>query len=103
MSERANRSGHADRHNPAVVDEAAARFRLTLSPAWIAARNVATDGSIFGVGFRMGSEAPEGTDNVRGILAKPQVQDSGPNNTGCVTMPHTNVAVAHVECAQAAI
>ncbi|OGB54585.1 MAG: hypothetical protein A2496_04735 [Burkholderiales bacterium RIFOXYC12_FULL_60_6] len=103
VSERANRSAHAQWHNPAVVDEVAARFQLPLSPAWIAGRNMATGASVFGVGFQMGSEAPEGTDNVRRILAKPQVQDSDPNNTGCVTMPHTNMAVAHVECAQAAI
>ena len=35
---------------------------------------------VWGVGFQYGCEAPEGTDKVRGILAKPQVQDSDPHN-----------------------
>src|ERR1035437_7234803 len=55
---------------------------LALGQAWVADCMVATGVSVIGVGFQYAFEAPEGTDEVRGILAKPQVQDSDPDNTG---------------------
>ena len=90
MSERANRSAHADWHNAAVADEAAVRFQLPLCPAWISVRSVATSASVIAVGFHYACKAPNG----QGILAKPQVQDSDPNNTGLSIMQHRNPAGA---------
>lgn len=73
---------------------------LALGQASVVARTIATDASVIGVGFQYACEAPEGTDNVQGILArpqvlaKPQVQDSDPNNTGWNTSQHQHSAVA---------
>lgn len=103
MSERANRPTYADWHNPAVVDNAAARFHLTLCGAWNATCTVATGASFFLIGFKYAGEAPEGTDKARGILAKPKVHDADLNHTGYGTISQKNIAVAQVEFALQAI
>jgi hydrogenase maturation protein HypF len=49
---------------------------LALGQAWVVARKMATDASVFGVGFQFCCAAPAGTANGRANL------DSDPNNTG---------------------
>jgi hypothetical protein len=108
MSEWANRLAHADKCNSAVADEATARLHLTLSPARIATRSVATGARVFGVELPMGSEAPERMSNGQCLLAKhqlpvkPQVQDSHPKLTMSDTISHQSKAVALVECSRIA-
>ena len=66
---------------------------LALGQAWVAARTITTSASAIGVGFQYACEAPEGPDNVRGIL------DSDPNSTGNSTISHKRTATAPVESA----